>query len=105
MMKTTSNEPEDGIEINKQARKRAEDRQKYINNAKRSKHICAHLANTNFEIPTSIISKMIELTDTQTSHSFFNGAQVRKRAMEKAKQIQAHRRDKRKKTTNKDPEM
>eukprot|EP00972_Heterocapsa_arctica_P019946 2942125-Heterocapsa_arctica.AAC.1 len=45
---------------------------------------------------------MIDLTSTQTNHSFFNGAQVRKRAMPKAKQIQAHKRDKRKKATNKD---
>eukprot|EP00972_Heterocapsa_arctica_P010900 1596470-Heterocapsa_arctica.AAC.1 len=46
---------------------------------------------------------MIDLTDTQTNHSFFNGAQVRKRAMAKAKQIQAHKGDKRKKANNKNP--
>eukprot|EP00972_Heterocapsa_arctica_P106928 15750771-Heterocapsa_arctica.AAC.1 len=74
-----------------------------INKAKRSKHICAHLEKTDFEIPTSIIPKMIDLTDAQTNHSFSNGAQVRKRAMAKAKHIQAHKRDKRKKAKNKDP--
>eukprot|EP00972_Heterocapsa_arctica_P019805 2921621-Heterocapsa_arctica.AAC.1 len=46
---------------------------------------------------------MIELTDVQTNHSFFNGAQVRKNAMAKAKPIQAHKRDKSNKAKNKDP--
>eukprot|EP00972_Heterocapsa_arctica_P029149 4285926-Heterocapsa_arctica.AAC.1 len=47
--------PDDGIEISKQARNRAEDRQSDINKAKTSKHIIAHLEKTEFDILTSAI--------------------------------------------------
>eukprot|EP00972_Heterocapsa_arctica_P004932 730764-Heterocapsa_arctica.AAC.1 len=57
---------------NKQARKRAEEKQGDINENKRRKNIAAHQEQTEFEIP---------LNDEQTNHSFFYGRQTKKNAM------------------------
>eukprot|EP00972_Heterocapsa_arctica_P084803 12490735-Heterocapsa_arctica.AAC.1 len=42
-----------GILINKQARKRAEEKQAEVNNNKRRKHIEAHQKNSEFELPST----------------------------------------------------
>eukprot|EP00972_Heterocapsa_arctica_P086252 12714837-Heterocapsa_arctica.AAC.1 len=64
------------------------------------KHMCAHLEKSKFEIPITIPPEMFDLTDVQTNHSFFNGPQVRLKAMNKTSQIQAHKRDKHNKAHN-----
>eukprot|EP00972_Heterocapsa_arctica_P004576 680484-Heterocapsa_arctica.AAC.1 len=59
MMLQEVNNADDGIEVNKQARQRAKDRQMVINNATRNKYSCAHLEKSKFEIPSKIPSEMI----------------------------------------------
>eukprot|EP00972_Heterocapsa_arctica_P110800 16315670-Heterocapsa_arctica.AAC.1 len=43
-----------------------------------------------------------DITDEQTNHRFFNGKDVRKKAMLKAKQIQMHKKNTTKNRLNKD---
>ena len=70
-----------GIMANKQARKRAEENQDYVNGNKRRKNIAAHQEHINFEIP---------LNDAQTNHCFFYGKETKNNAMEKARQTQIY---------------
>eukprot|EP00972_Heterocapsa_arctica_P020100 2967292-Heterocapsa_arctica.AAC.1 len=70
---------------NKQARKRAEEKQYYVNKKNIRKNIAAHQEQTDFEIP---------LNDAQTNHCFFYGKEANNNAMEKARQTQIHKMNK-----------
>eukprot|EP00972_Heterocapsa_arctica_P076104 11224640-Heterocapsa_arctica.AAC.1 len=72
--------------VNKQAWNRAET-QAEVNENKRRKHIEAHQKHSDFDLPRIEAIKHIEITDEQTNRNFFNGKEVRKKAMLKAKQI------------------
>eukprot|EP00972_Heterocapsa_arctica_P068978 10193795-Heterocapsa_arctica.AAC.1 len=87
-----SNGADTGSLVNKQARKRAEEKQAEVNENKRRKHIEAHQKNNEFNLPRNEAIKHIENTEEQTNHSLFNGKEVRKKTMLKAKQIQSHKR-------------
>eukprot|EP00972_Heterocapsa_arctica_P016520 2437435-Heterocapsa_arctica.AAC.1 len=54
--------------INKQARKRAEEKQAEVTDSKRRKHIEPHQKNSEFEIPSTEANKHNESTDEQTNH-------------------------------------
>eukprot|EP00972_Heterocapsa_arctica_P104752 15437199-Heterocapsa_arctica.AAC.1 len=68
-----TNAADTGFLVNKQARKRAEEKQAEVNDNKRRKHIEAHQKKSGFELPSTEVIKHIENTDEQTNHIFFNG--------------------------------
>eukprot|EP00972_Heterocapsa_arctica_P054857 8087992-Heterocapsa_arctica.AAC.1 len=69
-----------------------------INNNNSNKNIKAHIEVQTFYTPHIVQQERAGnysacLTDEQTSHSFFNGQQIMKKAMGTTKQIQAARRE------------
>eukprot|EP00972_Heterocapsa_arctica_P081283 11978765-Heterocapsa_arctica.AAC.1 len=56
------------LTANKQARKRAEEKQDEVNANKRRRNIEAHLESANFEIPNTVVTRKEEMTDEQTNH-------------------------------------
>eukprot|EP00972_Heterocapsa_arctica_P035296 5193630-Heterocapsa_arctica.AAC.2 len=83
-----------GVITNKQARKRAEEQQDEVNDNKQINNIEAHQKNNILYIPIAEVIMNNEITDEQTNNSFFNGKEVRKKAMLKAQRIQMHKRAK-----------
>eukprot|EP00972_Heterocapsa_arctica_P057965 8551569-Heterocapsa_arctica.AAC.1 len=91
MMKTTMNPKTVLRSINRPRKERKTDNM--VSTMPRGLNTLLRIWKIDFEIPTSNNTKPIDMTDTQANHSFFNGDQIIKRAMEKAKQIQAHKRN------------